>query len=99
MIKFFSISIVFCLFALYVNGQKLPFQGKLLGNGQPTNDEKTVVFALVGDVWTESQTLTVVDGLYSMVLGNTTPLPLDIFDDAPERQLSIRTEGELLPYD
>lgn len=98
MSKFYSVFIVFGLFALYVNGQKLPFQGKLLENGQPANGEKTVVFALVGDVWTESHTLTVVDGLYSVVLGSTTPLPLDIFDDAPERQLSIRVEGELLPY-
>ncbi|HAA23145.1 MAG TPA: hypothetical protein DCP28_31900 [Cytophagales bacterium] len=77
--------------------QKLPFQGKLLENGQAVNGTKSITFSLTDGSWTETHSVAVTDGLYSVVLGSTTPLPLDIFDYSSERDLSLSVEGEILP--
>lgn len=95
-LKFLPLTFLLFL-AVQAVAQKLPFQGKLLENGQPANGAKSMTFALTDGSWTETHSVTVTDGLYTVVLGSITPMPLDIFDYSSERDLSIAVEGEMLP--
>lgn len=95
-LKFLPLTFLLFL-AVQAVAQKLPFQGKLLENGQPANGAKSITFALTDGSWTETHSVTVTDGLYTVVLGSITPMPLDIFDYSSERDLSISVEGEMLP--
>lgn len=90
----FSISLVFVLF---VFGQKLPFQGKLIETGVPVNGTRTIVVALPDLSWSETHTaVTVTDGLYFIVLGSTNPLPANMFVGVDERQLTLSVDGTAL---
>jgi len=58
--------------------RKISFQGKMVENGQPVNEDKFITFT-IGD-WTESQTVEIIDGLYSVALGDVNPLPDEVFE-------------------
>lgn len=80
-----------------------PFQGLLLdAAGQPTTDTVDLDFALFPGltggtaVWSESHLgVSVVDGVYSVALGETTPIDVSILEAGPVF-LEIRVEGETL---
>ncbi|MEL7004789.1 MAG: hypothetical protein AAFN93_18930 [Bacteroidota bacterium] len=72
--KFYPV-IAICLFLTNAvfSQSTIPFQGKLLENGDPVSGVRQFVFS-IGDVsWTETQNLQVTDGFYSAVLGSVTP--------------------------
>ncbi len=82
------------LVVLFANGQKLPFQGKLIESGNPVNESKTLEFGLPDLGWTETHSnVQVTDGLYFVVLGSINPLPSTIFSGANERQLTLSVNG------
>jgi hypothetical protein len=81
-----------------VFSQKLPFQGQLIENGTPVTGSRDFTFnisdGLGGSVWTETQTgINVQNGLYSLVLGEVTPLPAGLFSGVESRTLEINVSG------
>ena len=74
--------------------QKISYQGKLLENGVPVNGTKSITFAI--GTWTETKSVSVNDGLYSVTLGETTPIPVSIFDNSTSVSLQITVAGTTL---
>ena len=81
------------------------FQGALSKpNGEPLNEQVNVIFSAYSAAsggtaaWTETQSITVIDGIYTAALGAITPFPADLFDQ-PEVWLGIKvgTETEMSP--
>lgn len=78
-------------------GQKLPFQGKLLENDELVNGTKTFVFSIAEKSWTEEHPdISVLDGYYSVVLGEFTPLPGDLFQGVDSETMTITVDGQSL---
>lgn len=81
----------------------MPYQGLLLDDaGQPLTDTVDLAFAIYDGLaggaalWTESHAgVLVVDGVYSVKLGSTTPIPIAILSGGA-RFLEISVEGEIL---
>ncbi|MCC6142724.1 MAG: hypothetical protein IT368_02845 [Candidatus Hydrogenedentes bacterium] len=69
----------------------LQYQGRILdpGDRTPIEGAVTVTFNIYDSegallpLWTETETLSLVDGLFSTVLGDTTAMPAGIFDGGP----------------
>ncbi|MEQ8239444.1 MAG: hypothetical protein RIA69_09545, partial [Cyclobacteriaceae bacterium] len=82
------------------DGKKMTFQGSLFQADQPFNGTAELGFTISLDSansWTETiSDVNVVNGLYSIVLGETTPLPEDLFYDANERVMSVTVDGVAL---
>lgn len=79
------------------------YQGQLLdGSGKPANGNFTIVFSIFDVVsggtalYTETQSLTVTNGLFSALIGSVTPIPLTLFDSGPNRWLEITANGTVL---
>ena len=82
---------IFCgLFAQEIP-QKISYQGKLLENGVPVNGNRAIIFTI--DTWSETKSVQVTDGLYSVTLGETTPIPTSIFDNSSTLTLQINVAG------
>lgn len=92
----------------------LNYQGRLLDAvGNPRNGAFTMQFAIYGSEvggsalpastpWGETQTVTVTDGTFNVLLGSVTPLPNDIFNGPPAdasgslRYLQVTVDSEVL---
>ncbi len=84
------------LLCLQVTAQKLPFQGRLLDNGIPFNGTATFEFSISDPAWSETiSDVSVSDGFYSVVLGESTALPKNIFTDG-EAALNITVNNTTL---
>ena len=80
--------------------QKISFQGKLLESGNPVTGNRNFSFSFTGSGWSEAHSnVPVTNGLYSVVLGETTPVPLSVFNDNTTVALRITVEGTLLSPD
>ncbi len=78
-------------------GQKLPFQGKLLENDELVNGTKSFTFNIASRGWTEEHPdISVLDGYYSVVLGEITPLPGDLFQGVDSETMTITVDGQSL---
>ena len=78
------------------------YQGTLLNQstGDPVPDgQYSIVFSIHSNstggshLWQETQSATVHDGLFSVMLGNVTPLAASLFDGSP-RYLGIKVEAD-----
>lgn len=85
--------------------QLLNYQGRLTdAAGQPRNGSFSMGFAILGGTssWSESQTVNVANGFFSVLLGSQTPFPADLFTSGdtdaygPVRMLQVTVNGELL---
>ena len=83
---------------------RLNYQGRLVdpSTGNPVPDDGySMVFTIYdaesdGNVkWTETQTVTVTNGLFNVLLGSQTPLDASVFD-GPDRWLQVEVGGETL---
>ncbi|MCK4662265.1 MAG: hypothetical protein KAT68_05330 [Bacteroidales bacterium] len=75
--------------------QKISYQGKLLESGVAVNGTKSITFSIGS--WNETHSnVQVTDGLYSVTLGETTPIPTNIFDNSSSVSLQIKVEGTTL---
>lgn len=82
------------LVVLLANGQKLPFQGKLIESGTPVNGTRSISVSIPDIGWSENHSdVTVTDGLYFIVLGSTNPIPANIFSGVDERPMEISVNG------
>jgi len=96
---FFACLIHFNSFAQQLT-QGITYQGKLIENGRPFSGSQTILFELIDNAgnipWSETQTVNVQDGLYSVVLGNQTPLPSTVFTANPNLNLRVTVNGNIL---
>jgi hypothetical protein len=73
--------------------QKISYQGKLLENGSPVTDTKDITFS-IGSLWTEThQGVQITNGLYSVTLGTSTPIPINLFNETDSLTLQISVDG------
>jgi hypothetical protein len=79
--------------------QQISYQGKLMENGVPVNGTKTFTFAFVDTDWSEiHENINVVNGIYSVVLGNITEIPSHIFENNTQTKMNITVDDtELAP--
>ncbi|MEP4532696.1 MAG: tail fiber domain-containing protein [Cyclobacteriaceae bacterium] len=81
------------------DGRKMTFQGSLFQNGEPFNGTATLKFTIQIDssAWTETQpSVSVINGLYSVVLGQFSPLPKDLFYGVNERTVKVEVDDTVL---
>lgn len=84
--------------------QTINYQGLLAQDGVPVNGTRTVSFKIYDSdeagsmLWQETQTVSFTDGLFSVILGSTTPMPQSAFLGG-SRWLSVAIDGgpEILP--
>ena len=91
---------LFVISTQHLIAQQIPFQGKLLENGSLVNGQRNFVFSInIGTInWTETHANEVVtNGLYALVLGQNSPLPLDLFAAQNSVPLAIQVNGQSLP--
>ena len=90
----FILMFIICI----VNGQEIPqkisYQAKLLENGEPVTGTKSITFTI--GTWSETQSVDIDGGIYSVTLGVTTPIPTSIFDETSSIELEISVEGTSL---
>lgn len=86
--------LIFCGLSAQEIPQKISYQGKLLENGIPVNETKSITFTI--GTWSETKSVPVNDGLYSVTLGETTPIPTSIFDNSSSVSLEITVAGTTL---
>ncbi|MFT7381810.1 MAG: hypothetical protein ACI9Z3_001699, partial [Roseivirga sp.] len=80
-------------------GKKIGFQGNLYENGEPVTGERQFIFKIdlgSDQSWTETQKTSVLNGLYSVVLGAVTPLPYNLFFEAEERIIQVSIGNTVL---
>ncbi|WP_421869437.1 tail fiber domain-containing protein [Marinoscillum sp.] len=88
------LSMILLFWAVMATAQKIPFQGKLTENDEPVTGSRSFTFSIQSVDWTEThESVSVLDGFYSVVLGSVTPIPDSLFDDSDAVQLGI-TVGE-----
>ncbi len=72
----------------------MTFQGSLFENGEPFNGTSDLTFSIEIDsanTWTETlASVPVVNGLYSVVLGSTSPIPATLFHARSERTVTVK---------
>lgn len=74
--------------------QKISYQGKLYQNDTPVNGTKSIKFTIGS--WTETHnSVQINNGLYSVQLGNITPIPPNVFSSS-DATLQIAVEGNNL---
>jgi len=96
-----AVLFVFSQIALGAVPQLINFQGILKdGSGNPVaNGSYSVTFTIydapsAGNVkWTETQSVTTSDGLFTVLLGSTTPVPDSAFNDS-SRYLGIQVGAD-----
>ncbi len=89
--------------SLLVIPWRMNYQGYLTDNaGNPVTDTLNMGFTMytapVGgtELWGESLAVAVENGIFNVVLGEATPIPLDIFAAGASRWLELTVESEVL---
>ena len=93
------ILLVFLVLIAFTAGaqNQLPFQGKLVQDGNPVNGNRNMQFEIPEASWSETfNDVFVLDGFYSVVLGSNNPLPEDLFASRSEVSLNITVGGTAL---
>jgi hypothetical protein len=79
------------------------YQGYLKdSSGNALTDSAAMDFAIYDDpsagslLWSESQDVEVVDGVFNILLGSTNPIPDNVFTTGTDRWLQVTVEGEIM---
>ena len=104
---FFFLLIFGLTFNLFASGvpQMMNFQGVLSNNnGTPVNGTRLMEFLLYhtetegSSLWSETQNVTVIDGLFHVLLGSVNPIPTTIFDSsAVYLAMKVGSDNEMIP--
>ncbi len=102
-IRFGSIVSILCIgftvASLFAQSpQLLNYQGKLSTGGNPATGSLTMIFSIYATatgttaLWSETQNVTVTNGIFNVLLGSVTPIPNSVFIGAGtnERYLGIK---------
>jgi hypothetical protein len=89
------LGLIFCLglFAQQIP-QKISYQGKLYKNDLPVDGTKSITFTI--GTWSETHSVQITNGLYSVQLGDETPIPINLFTNNSNLSLQISVEGSNL---
>jgi len=80
--------------------QLINYQGKLTLDGNPVSATLAITFSVYSSeqsptpLWSETQTVSVADGIFNVLLGSVTPFPPTLFTTPGERFLGIKIENE-----
>ncbi len=101
--NFIFMALLFALFPLLLFAQvpqKINFQGKLNdASGNPFEGTVTMQFNIYSTetggtaLWSETQTVTVTGGIFSVILGSVNPIPYSVFS-ASERYLGVKVGND-----
>lgn len=79
---------------LFAQGQKIPFQGTLYQSGTAVNGTVNITFTIDDPSWTETHdNVNVTQGVYAVVLGETTAFPEGMFAAGTAPQLTVAVGG------
>ncbi len=83
--------------------QVINYQGQITdAGGNPANGTLTLVFAIFSTasggsaLYSETQSVTVSNGVFNVLIGSVNPVPLTLFDSGPDRYLEITVNGTVL---
>jgi hypothetical protein len=89
---------------LFALPQTINYQGLLEEDGSPVDGTRDVTFRIYDGseggsiLWEESQNVAFTDGVFSVILGSTDPIPVSVFDGGRRwLSVSIDDEPEILP--
>jgi len=106
--RFFAAAVIasFLMIASASYGQVPPvinYQGQVTdASGKPANGNFTMVFSIFDAVtggtalYTETQNVTVSNGVFNALIGSVIPIPQTLFDGSPIRLLEITVNGTVL---
>jgi len=85
--------------------QLINYQGKIIQNGTPVSGSMVVAFSIYAaptggtPLWSETQTVTLTDGIFAVLLGSAVPFPNNLFAASGERYLGLKvgTDSEAMP--
>jgi len=105
LIATFLIGGFFPVAVLSAINQQINYQGKLTDSGGDAvaNGSYSIVFSLYtvssggSNIWTETQSVTVTDGLFSVMLGSITSLATVDFNQTLYLGVNINADGEMSP--
>lgn len=99
-----SSSILFCTFATATSPGTVNYQGYLSdASGAAIDDSVLVTFAIYDvpgggvPLWSEGQLVSVENGLFSVTLGESIPLPAGLADTPRYLGVTVATDPEMLP--
>jgi hypothetical protein len=92
-------------FSAFAVPQLINYQGELSdSSGNPVSGDVSVTFTIynaasAGDVlWNETQTVTVINGVFNVLLGSQTPFPTDLFSlDDTYLGVKVGADAEMTP--
>jgi hypothetical protein len=107
-------SIFFILFAIIAFSvtavmaqapQLINYQGRLNQGANPANGTFSITFSIYSvasggtALYTETQSVTVSDGIFNVLIGSQTPIPNNLFTNAGDRFLGVKvgTDAEMTP--
>lgn len=102
-------SIVFILLFAFISNAQVPrlvnYQGVLMdAEGNPVDSPLSIQFSIYDsatdgtELWTETQTVTIDDGLFNVLLGSVTPIPYSVFADSTTYlELKIDSDPAMIP--
>ena len=98
---FTSIIIFISVFVSYTQvPQLINYQAVLTdADGNPINGSRDIQFKIYDaatngtELWSETHTVTVTDGLFNVLLGLITPIPYSVFDGS-NRYLSLKVSSD-----
>lgn len=79
--------------------QLINYQGQLKQNDEPASGTFSITFRIYSSatggtaLWTETQTVTVNDGVFNVLLGSVTPFPNNLFAQSGTRYLGVQVAG------
>jgi len=85
--------------------QLINYQGKITRNGNPVSGAVAITFSIYATstggtpLWSETQTVTLAEGIFEVLLGSVTPFPKNLFAVSGDRYLGIKvgTDSEASP--
>ena len=85
--------------------QLINYQGVITDSeGAPINGPASILFSIYDDstsgtlLWSETQTVTITDGIFSVLLGSGTPIPYSVFDDSlTYLELTVESDQPMIP--
>ena len=104
MLKKSVFAIVIMFLAAFTSNAQVPqiinYQAMLTdAQGNPINGVRSIQFRIYNaltdgsELWTETQTVTITEGIFNVLLGSITPIPYNVFN-GDDRYISLQVESD-----